>query len=201
MLDKVKYLLRDNRRMAVLDIVLGNLSLIRLLFLLKEIYRERLLQQGVSFVLLICQNGFHRATPPFLLARGRGDSLSRQTSGNAGGRLPVQKHAIDLTNDSCLVLHDLHRSVLALFIPKKVRVGYCHLSIRDSLSPAPCDVFRDRPAFLLRQRRHDGDQQFALAIQRVDILLFRVYSNKTIFHDTQQTTIYSMILDSKSTKY
>lgn len=43
MLDKVKYLLRDNRRMAVLNIVLGNLSLIRLLFLLKEIDRKRLL--------------------------------------------------------------------------------------------------------------------------------------------------------------
>ena len=50
MLDKVKYLLRDNRRMAVLDIVLGNLSLIRLLFLLKEIYCERLLQQGMCSV-------------------------------------------------------------------------------------------------------------------------------------------------------
>lgn len=46
-LDKVEYFLRDNRRMAVLDIVLGDLSLIRLLFLLKEIYCERLLQQGI----------------------------------------------------------------------------------------------------------------------------------------------------------
>ena len=43
MLDKVEHLLRDNRRMAVLDIVLGNLSLVRLLFLLKKIYGERLL--------------------------------------------------------------------------------------------------------------------------------------------------------------
>lgn len=49
-LDKVKYLLRDNRRMAVLDIVLRNFSLIRLLFLLKEIYCERLLQQGMCSV-------------------------------------------------------------------------------------------------------------------------------------------------------
>ena len=117
---KVKYLLRDNRRMAVLDIVLGNLSLIRFLFLLKKIYCERLLQQGVSFILFIRQNGFHRAALPFLLACGRGDSLSRQTGGNAGGRLSVQKHAIDLTNDFCLILHDLHRSILALFIPKKM---------------------------------------------------------------------------------
>ena len=119
-LDKVKYFLRDNRRMAVLDIVLRNFSLIRLLFLLKEIYCERLLQQGISFVLFICQNGLHRAALPLFLACGRGDSLSRQTGGNAGGRLPVQKHAIDLTNDFCLILHDLHRSILALFIPKKM---------------------------------------------------------------------------------
>lgn len=28
-----------------------------------------------------------------------------------------------------------------------------------------------------------------------------VYSNKTISHDTQRTTIYSMILDYKGTKY
>ena len=61
MLDKVEHLLRDNRRMAVLDIVLGNLSLIRFLFLLKEIDRERLLQQGVSFVLLICQDALRLA--------------------------------------------------------------------------------------------------------------------------------------------
>lgn len=39
-LDKVEYFLRDNRWMAVLDIVLGDLSLIRFLFLLKEIYPQ-----------------------------------------------------------------------------------------------------------------------------------------------------------------
>ena len=48
-LDKVKYFLRDNRRMVVLDIVLRNFSLIRLLFLLKEIYCERLLALYAGF--------------------------------------------------------------------------------------------------------------------------------------------------------
>ena len=48
------------------------------------------------------------------------------------------------------------------------------LSIGETLSLAPGDVLRNGAALLLRQRGHDGDQQFALAVQGVDIFLFKI---------------------------
>ena len=44
-------------------------------------------------------------------------------------------------------------------------------------------------------------EQWSERMPDCNMLLFRVYSNKTISHDTQRTTIYSMILDYKGTKY
>ena len=48
------------------------------------------------------------------------------------------------------------------------------LPIGESLSLAPRDVLRNGAALLLRQRGHDGNQQFALAVQGVDVLLLEV---------------------------
>ena len=39
---------------------------------------------------------------------------------------------------------------------------------------SPGAVFGDAPGFLLRETRHDGDEQFAFAVEGPDIFLFKV---------------------------
>jgi hypothetical protein len=39
---------------------------------------------------------------------------------------------------------------------------HTHLPVSESLPMAPGDVFRDAPAFFLRQGTHDGDEEFPI---------------------------------------
>ena len=49
-----------------------------------------------------------------------------------------------------------------------------HLPVGHTLPLASGDVFGNAPAFLLGQAAHDGDQQFALPIERPYVFLFKV---------------------------
>ena len=53
-------------------------------------------------------------------------------------------------------------------------IGHADLAVSEPLLLAPGDILRDGSALLLGQGRHDGDQQLALAVQGVDVLLFKV---------------------------
>ena len=52
-------------------------------------------------------------------------------------------------------------------------VWHANLAISKPLSLAPGDVFGDAAALLLSQGGHDRNQQFALGIQRPDVLLLK----------------------------
>ena len=49
-----------------------------------------------------------------------------------------------------------------------------YLSVRKAFALAPCDVFGNGATLLLGKARHDGDQQFAFAVEGVDTLLFKI---------------------------
>ena len=53
-------------------------------------------------------------------------------------------------------------------------IGHADLAVSELLPLAPGDILRDGSALLLGQGRHDGDQQLALAVQGVEVLLFKV---------------------------
>ena len=76
----------DDGRVAVLHIILRYLTLVFLLFLGEKIHRERLLQEGVTLVLLVFQNALHRARrPSFLPCGGRYPFLGEKTCNGTGG--------------------------------------------------------------------------------------------------------------------
>ena len=172
-LHQIEYLPAYNPRMAVLHKELRRLALVDLGGFGKKIHREGLLQQCVALVFLVGQNGFHRAARPPLLSARRGYPLLCQQLRDAGGRLPVQKQAVDLPHDLRFLFIHHRRSVLAPVVAQEAPVGHGYLAVRDAPAPAPGHVLRNAAAFFLGKAGHDVDHQLSLAVQGVDVLLFK----------------------------
>ena len=81
----------DDGRVAVLHIILRHLALVFLLFLGEKIHRERLLQKGVTFILLVFQNALHRARRPAFLPSGGGYPLPGEKTCNGTGGLAAEE--------------------------------------------------------------------------------------------------------------
>ena len=172
-LHQIEYLPADNPRMAVLHKELRRLALVDFGGFGKKIHREGLLQQRVALVFLVGQNGFHRAARPPLLSARRGYPLLCQQLRDAGWRLPVQKQAVDLPHGLRFLFIHHRRSVLAPVVAQEAPVGHGHLAVRDAPAPAPGHVLRNAAAFFLGKAGHDGDHQLSLAVQSIDVLLFK----------------------------
>ena len=56
-----------------------------------------------------------------------------------------------------------------------------HFAIGEALALSPGDVFGNAAAFFLRQRGHNGDEQFTLAVKGVDTLFFKVAFHAVLF--------------------
>ena len=56
----------------------------------------------------------------------------------------------------------------------ELSVGHGHLAVRKAFPHTPCHVFGNIAAFFLRNAGHDGQQHLALAVQRVDVLFFKI---------------------------
>ena len=71
--------------------------------------------------------------------------------------------------------------VLALFKAEKLRVTDADLTVREALALSPRDVLGNRAAFLLRQRGHNGKQQFTLAVEGEYVFFFKVAFTADLF--------------------
>ena len=58
------------------------------------------------------------------------------------------------------------------------------VTVRKPFPLAPCDVLGNGAAFLLRQRRHDRYEQFALTVKRVDVFFLKVNLDALFFEFT-----------------
>ena len=164
----------NDGRVAVLHIILRHLALVFLLFLGEKIHRERLLQEGVTLVLLVFQDALHRARRPSFLPCGGGYPFLGEKARNGTGGLAAEEQTVNPADSLRFLRHDFRKSVRALPVAQKVAVRQADLPIGESFSLAPGDVLRNGAAFLLRQGGHNGNQQFPLAVQGVDVLLLEV---------------------------
>ncbi|EOS24134.1 hypothetical protein C806_02176 [Lachnospiraceae bacterium 3-1] len=64
--------------------------------------------------------------------------------------------------------------VFALVIAEEPSERHRDLAVCEPLPHALCAVFRNAPALLLRQRGHDGNQQFSLGIECPDVFFFKI---------------------------
>lgn len=89
--------------------------------------------------------------------------------------IPVQEQTVNQFHRLGLFPVDDQIPVRPPVIPEEMSEWHTHLAISESLPMAPGDIFRDAPAFFLRQGTHDGDEEFALGIKRPDIFLLEIY--------------------------
>ena len=143
------------------------------------------MQESAALVFLVRQDAFDCRGIPLGLSSGRQDAVIRELLGDAVVGHALKEHGVDALNNGRLLPVDHQIAVRPTVVAEEPVERNRYLAVCKALPLAPGTVFRYAPAFLLRQRGHDGQEQLALPVERPDILLFRVYSNKTIFHDTQ----------------
>ena len=152
----------DDGGMAVLHIILRDLSLIDLGFLGEEIHRKRLLKQCGAFVLFIPQDALHGGSLPDGLFSGSRDTLIRQHGGDGIGGFSLKELAVDAFDDLRFLWDDLRQSVGTFAITQELAVRDADLTVGEPFPLSPGDIFGDAAAFLLSQTGHDGDEQFPL---------------------------------------
>ena len=120
----------------------------------------------------------------FFLAGGGGYPFPGKKAGNRTCGLSAEKQAVNPADGFRFLRHNLRQTVVALPIAQEVAVRQADLSIGETLSLSPGDVLRNGAALLLRQGGHDGNQQFALAVQGVDVFFLEVDLHTLLFQLT-----------------
>lgn len=159
----------DDGRVAVLHIVLGDLSLIDLGFLGEEIHRKRLLKQSGALVLFVPQDALHGGSLPDGLFSGGRDALLRQHGGNGIGGFPLKELAVDAFDDLRFLRDDLRQSVGTFAVAQELAVRDADLTVGEPFSLSPGDILGNGAAFLLGKARHDGDEQFPFGVEGHDV--------------------------------
>ena len=159
----------DDGGVAVLHIILRDLSLIDLCFLGEEIHRKRLLKQCGAFVLFVPQDALHGGPLPDGLFSGSRDTLLRQHGGDGIGGFPLKELAVDAFDDLRFLRDDLRQSVGTFAVAQELAVRDADFTVREPFPLSPGDIFGDAAAFLLSQTGHDGDEQFTLGIEGHDV--------------------------------
>lgn len=164
----------DDSLVVVLHIVLRDFALIDLLFLRQVIDGVGLLQERTALVFFVRQDAFDRRGIPLGLSSGRQDTVSCKLLGDAVVGLALKEHGIDALNNGCLLPVDHQIAVRPTVVAEEPVEGNRDLAVYKVLPLALGAVFRNAPAFLLRQRGHDGQEQLDLPVERPDILFFKI---------------------------
>lgn len=114
---------------------------------------------------------------PLLFPARSGNTRFRQGFGNVRSCLAHHEGAVNVADNLGLSFDHLGQSILTLLKAEELLVAKADLAIRKTLALAPGHVVRNGAAFFLRDAGHNGDQQFAFAIQRVDALFLKVDRN------------------------
>ena len=160
--------------MAVFHIILRHLALIGLPLFCEEIDREAFLKECSALVFLVLKDAFHCTGLPALFSRWSRNPICCQLLCNGSRRQPLHESSINLADNDCLLRNDFWKTVCAFAVTEELLVWEVDLSIRKPLPLPPGHVLRNGAAFFLCQARHDGEQQFALAVKGVDVLFFEV---------------------------
>ena len=164
----------DNGLVVVLDVVLRDFTLVGLFLLGQKIYSEGLLQQRITLVLFVGENAFDVAGVPVVLAAGRRNAFFGQRPGNLEWRLALQEHSVDALDQLGLfrVYHEV--VVRPHVVAQKSLERNRDLAVCKPLPLAPCAVLGNGPGLFLRQRGHDRQQKFTLAVEGPDVFFFKI---------------------------
>ena len=109
----------NNRRMAVVYIVFGELSLVLHAFAGEDVLHIRLLQERVADVLLVPEHMLHRAVRPFFTAAHGPDTVRFQIPADLSDAVPHEVAGEDAPDDGSLRFVNLRLAVGAFFVSQE----------------------------------------------------------------------------------
>ena len=161
-LHPVEHLRLNDGGMAVLHIVLRDCAVVLDAFFGEVVGGIAFLEQGAALVFFIRQNGFDRPAVPDIVSGGAFDAQFRQLLCDGGEGKPCEELSVDDSHRVGFLLVDDQFSALTPVVAEEAAEGNHGLAVCETLVPAPGDVEGNAPAFLLRQRGHDRNQQFPI---------------------------------------
>ena len=164
----------DDGFVVAFHIVLRNFTLIDLFLLGEEVNRIGLLQERIALVFLIGKDAADGSGIPFIFATRRLDPVGGKLGGDAIGRHSLQEHTVDASDNDRLFGIQHQVAVRATVITQEPLERYGDLTVCKPFPLTPGAVFGDGAAFFLGKAGHNGNQQFALGIQRPDILFLEI---------------------------
>ena len=184
---------RNDRRVAVLHIVLRNLALVFLHPFGEEVHGKGFLEESIALVLLVGEDTLHCTSLPVLFASWCWNALGNEDFGDAAGGLALNEKAVNLADDLCLLRDDFRQAVRAFAVTEELFVGQADLTVGKALSLAPGDILGDGAALLLGKAGHDGDQQLTLAVKGVDVFLLEIDLHAVLLQlANSDQTVYSI---------
>lgn len=91
---------------------------------------------------------------------------------DAGQGAAVEVEGADVADEFGLFLVDNEVAVLASLVAEEPAERDGDFPVGEAFPVPPGDVLTDGACFLLRERTHDGDEEFAFGVERPGILLF-----------------------------
>ena len=120
------------------------------------------------------QDALDGGLAPLVFACRCRDTFVGQRLGDAVWRHALEEHAVDAFDHFGLLPVDHQIPILASVVAEEPFEWDRDLAVCKTLSLAPCAVLGNGPAFFLRKARHDGQQDFSLAVKGPDVFLLEI---------------------------
>ena len=95
--------------------------------------------------------------------------------------LAAYEHFVYGSDRFSLLRNDLRISILTPAVAEERGKRNVDFAVRKAFPLTPCDIIGDAAAFFLRKAAHNGQEQFALTVERPDVFLLKVHLHATLF--------------------
>ena len=127
------------------------------------------------------EDAFHCTGLPALFSRWSRNSIRCQLLCNSSRRQPLHESSIDSADNDRLLRYNFWKAVRSFAVTEELFIWQVDLPVGEAFSLPPGYILRNGAAFFLRQARHNGEQQFTLAVEGVNVLLFKVDLDAFLF--------------------
>ena len=176
--------------MIILDQIHGKLSRVLYNLFVDTVLCKGLLHQNVPTVFFISQDAPDLGNIPLCSARRIQHLLLFQAQPDHPQACSLQILIKDAADSLCLIRIYLWISSVIQIIPIELLEINGSFSLFHSLPLTPPDIGADRFTFRLGEGTHEGDNQFRVRFQRIDILLLK---NDVDSHTFQCTNVLQAV--------
>ena len=174
-LNCIEQFVADNGLVVILDEDFVQLSRVWNHFLADAVLDKSFLKQGIPTVFLVGQNTLDIGNYPLRLASRSKTALSFQLLLDGAQGISSQVSLVDEADDLRLLRHDLRFPVRPPLIAQQLLVLHGDMALLHGLPLSPTDPAAGTLTLSLGEGSVEGDQELALWVDRIDILLLKNY--------------------------